>query len=1008
MFEEGVLTDILEEKFKLVTENVNELILIVNHDYKIEFINKIPHLNILGYTDEDLNGKSWLKLVHVEDRKKAKNDLKFDSKHMHLIKEIRLIDKIGNVKKFEFDVRAFVDYNNTKKFMIFLKDITKLIDKREAEEKLKESEEKFRSITEQSLMGIIILQNNKVQYVNKTAAHIVNYTANEILNFPSGGYINLIYPADRKMVIKQAKKRQRGFKSKIPGYECRSLKKNGDIIWIQVYSKSMIYNGKFADLITVIDITDNKKAEIKSEESAQTLKYLLSSNPTVIYRSQITEGRVFTFISENVREMTGYSSEDFIKKSDFWNSKINPEDKDRIQSQLTNLSKNEILGLEYRFRFKDGIYHWIQDEFKIVKDEKETLLETIGSWVDVTINKRIEEKVKHQARLVDVISDAIISTDLNFNIITWNKAAESIYGWKAEEVKRKNISDIIPVEYPYDDHCNVLKDFSEMGKWKGEVIQPGKDGKLINILTSISMIKDINGNPIGAVSINRDITESKIVENKLKESEERFKYLVSSGPSIIYTSKTSGDYSATFISNNVEEKWGYDPAIFINDSEFWISHVHPDDKEHVLKELSDLFEKEHIIYEYRFKLNNGNYHWMRDEVMLIRDDSGNPIETIGSVIDITARVNVEQELKESEEKFRNIAEQTSLGLLIQQDGYVKFANSAVADMSEYSILEISNWSVEDLIKIIHEEDLPLINSKVNKVRSDNFDTSEQFECKIITKLGKIKWIEIIAKPIIYLRKKAVFATFIDITAKKKLEEELKEISRLKSELISRTSHELKTPLVSIKGYADLLLTQHYEELDFYTVSVLHEIKQGCYRLESLIKDLLETSELETGEVILNKLEDDLAFLIRFCVKDLRGLIEMRNHKLLLNIQDNLIATFEKERIYEVIMNLLSNAIKYTPPNGKISIKSKRKENNIIISVEDNGIGLANEEKEKLFKKFGKIERYGKGMDVVSEGSGLGLYISKKIIELHGGDIWVESKGRDKGSTFYFSLPILTK
>ena len=120
----------------------------------------------------------------------------------------------------------------------------------------------------------------------------------------------------------------------------------------------------------------------------------------------------------------------------------------------------------------------------------------------------------------------------------------------------------------------------------------------------------------------------------------------------------------------------------------------------------------------------------------------------------------------------------------------------------------------------------------------------------------------------------------------------------------------------------------------------------------------------------------------------------------------MVTLFEKERLYEVVINLLSNAIKYTPPNGRIIIKSESKDDNYIISITDNGIGLTNEEKEKIFKKFGKIERYGKGLDVVSEGSGLGLYISKKIIELHGGDIWVESKGREKGSKFSFSIPIL--
>ena len=111
-------------------------------------------------------------------------------------------------------------------------------------------------------------------------------------------------------------------------------------------------------------------------------------------------------------------------------------------------------------------------------------------------------------------------------------------------------------------------------------------------------------------------------------------------------------------------------------------------------------------------------------------------------------------------------------------------------------------------------------------------------------------------------------------------------------------------------------------------------------------------------------------------------------------------------MYEVITNLLTNAIKYTPPSGKIEVNSGVYNDKIVVSVKDNGIGFTEREKARLFQQFGKIERYGQGFDVGIDGSGLGLYISKNIVELHGGSIWVESAGRNRGSTFYFTLPTL--
>ncbi|MBD3339251.1 MAG: PAS domain S-box protein [Candidatus Lokiarchaeota archaeon] len=233
---------------------------------------------------------------------------------------------------------------------------------------------------------------------------------------------------------------------------------------------------------------------------------------------------------------------------------------------------------------------------------------------------------------------------------------------------------------------------------------------------------------------------------------------------------------------------------------------------------------------------------------------------------------------------------------------------------------------------------------------------------------------------------------------------LEEQNKLKTELFTRTSHELKTPLISIKGFADLLLKVHSPSLNNEIITILEDIKKGSNRMEAIINSLLKSTKLEQGKIELNKSTEDLSFLIRFCVKEMRGMTNLRHQKVNINIDDKLIAVFDKERIYEVVNNILLNAIKYTPPSGEISISSNKKNNEIIISIEDNGIGLTEGEKRMIFKQFGKIERYGRGWDVEIEGSGLGLYISKRIIELHGGKISVESEGRNKGSKFSFSLP----
>jgi signal transduction histidine kinase len=210
----------------------------------------------------------------------------------------------------------------------------------------------------------------------------------------------------------------------------------------------------------------------------------------------------------------------------------------------------------------------------------------------------------------------------------------------------------------------------------------------------------------------------------------------------------------------------------------------------------------------------------------------------------------------------------------------------------------------------------------------------------------------------------------------------------------------------VKGYTDLLLRTYKEKLDANVIAYLNAIMNGSERLEKIINVLLESSNLETNQINLNLKEGDLTTLIEHTLEQLNNVIKERDHSIILNLNDELLTKFDEEKIQNVVSNLLLNAINYTPKNGQINVCSEVKKGEITISIEDNGIGITQEEKEKLFRQFGKIERYGKGWDIGIDGPGFGLYNSKKIIELHGGRMWVDSEGKNKGSTFHFSIPLV--
>ena len=207
MFEIKRTLDLMSAKFNLISENIEELILIVDTDSKIEFFNKLPHLKILGYAEDDLRGKPWLDFVYPEDLKKTSKSLKNNGNPNYLSKEIKLRHKRGQFKPFEFNTRVFKDYDGTVKTMIILRDITEIVETRKIKKKMKETEDQLKYITEQSLMGIIILQDDKIKYINKIAAEMVGYHPEDLLNLPPGGFIHLVYPEDREFVIEQAKKK---------------------------------------------------------------------------------------------------------------------------------------------------------------------------------------------------------------------------------------------------------------------------------------------------------------------------------------------------------------------------------------------------------------------------------------------------------------------------------------------------------------------------------------------------------------------------------------------------------------------------------------------------------------------------------------------------------------------------------------------------------------------------------------------------------------------------------
>jgi PAS domain S-box-containing protein len=235
----------------------------------------------------------------------------------------------------------------------------------------------------------------------------------------------------------------------------------------------------------------------------------------------------------------------------------------------------------------------------------------------------------------------------------------------------------------------------------------------------------------------------------------------------------------------------------------------------------------------------------------------------------------------------------------------------------------------------------------------------------------------------------------------KVNEELKELDRLKSDFVSMVSHELRAPLTNINGSIELMLQAGDEMHPDERRQMLQIVGEQSTRLTRLVQGILNVSRIESHKLAVEPEPLKITAVIERVVKNMQPCTA--RHQIVMPEPDRLPLVWgDKDRIEEVLTNLLDNAIKYSPDGGMISIDAQAGDNALVVSISDPGLGIPAKELDKIFEKFHRVER---GDARLTYGYGLGLYISRKLIEAHGGRMWVEST-LGKGSRFSFSLPVV--
>jgi len=662
---------------------------------------------------------------------------------------------------------------------------------------------------------------------------------------------------------------------------------------------------------------------------------------------------------------------------------------------------------EYKLKTKMGNSIYIETYGIPLKKDGE-IYAILGVAKNITERKKAEKKIKESADMFKALfKEGPIpaytwkNVEGDFVLINYNSAAARLTNGSVENFLGNKASKM------YKDRLDILKDLHQCLNDKTNIeremdyrFHSSNEEKFL--LVNYSFV-----DPDLIVVRTEDITERKKSEERLKESEIKYRNMINNLDVGFYQVSLDGimlnhnpahnkileyDLSESLIGKKVKDFWQF-----------------PEDRDQYIQQiLRDNYAKNYICPSLT---KNGNKVVVQLNSHLMLDKNRKPYGIEGTFIDITEKYSLEEKLRESEKKHRNLYDNTPFSVvLINSQGVVIDVNPKTTEMFGYERHEVIGKKFMTL-SIIHQDHLPNLLEVFKKFVKG--EKAHRMDLKIKNKDGVVFWANLQAALTTINEETYVQALFTDITAKKGIEilieaemKKLKELDQIRKNLISRVSHELKTPLVSVSGGCELLLTIYGDKFSKEELEIIKLIEKGGKRLKYLVDNLIDISRIDFGKFKIIKKRNDLCVIIREIAKELHYSIKDRQINLMLLIPETFEINLDRIRIEQVFMNLLSNAIKNTPPNGEIVIKLIKSDNIAEVSIRDTGIGISPEEMNMLFTKFGKLERYGEGYEYIDiQGTGLGLFISKEIVDSHEGEIRAESEGRNKGSTFIVKLPI---
>jgi len=840
-----------------------------------------------------------------------------------------------------------------------------------------------------SVAGVIIVQGLplRIVFANMSLCKMLGYTKLELLKMSPSLIAKKIHSDDRKNFFKRYLKRLAGMNLKTI-YEFRLVNRKGQIINILYQAKRIAWNGKPAIQATLSDITNQKRTEEKLAESLNWLRLLYNTGDDALLTLAPPTWK-FTAANEQVKKLFRTKSvEEFLSYAPW---QVSPSKQPDGQASKTKAQKMIQIALEkgqntfeWTHKKVDGTTFPARVSLSSLKYKNKIFLQ--GRVTDLTLEKKQEAELLKYHTAIESSLVEIAFADINGKITYYNNTWAKNHGINKSEALGKNLTFF----HPKSELAKVRtanKILERDKKFVGEINHKRKDGSIYPALMKNTLVL-IENKPACLVATAQDMTKELETTNQLNKAKKWAEKIIEESPNIVLG--LDSNFRVILCNKCLEEILNKNKNQILGKT--WPELALPVSIHTKIWQIwEQIIKKKYADHHYINPLVDGQgklreISWHNQVI----EENGNFKMVLSTGIDVTTEQKNTRLLYQNQEKLKSLfASLPDIVFEINDKGFFVFYHAPkngklYATPEQFMNKHYSQVVPPDIAKLI---DLAI---KKNQNSQDaEFEYSLPLE-------GKILWFSASMSPIIIDGKYNGSVAVIRETTQEK------EVDRLKTEFVSLASHQLRTPITSINWNCELLLESKKDPLTASQRELIEEINRSNQRNIQLVNALLNVARLEMGTVMIAPQILQPKDIYPAIIKQYQVQLEKKNLKVV-EICDPRIKTIKADpKLLGIIFeNLFSNAVKYSDPNTTIKITTRKKDKEMLICISNKGISIPEEQKSKMFTKLFRTDQ---AQLKDPDGSGLGLYIIKLILEKAGGKIWFTSTPKGQ-ATFYVSLPL---